>query len=92
MVITYLERISEDYMIVKLFEFSITDFEEVYAVLDNERQRLHVSPVNYSFNLTLKLTRDLKEEIEQKTKYLELNFKNKLQQILTEIIAELDLA
>lgn len=78
-------------MIAKLFEFDITDFEEVYAIIDEEKQRLHISPVNYSFNITLDLTRDLSGEIEQRTKYGEKNFNEKVQQVAEKIIKELNL-
>lgn len=78
-------------MEAKLFEFAITDFEEVYAVIDDEKQRLHISPVNYSFNITLDLTRDLNDQIEQQTKYGEKNFNEKVRQVAEEIIQELNL-
>lgn len=79
-------------MKAKLFKFAITDFEEVYAIIDDEKQRLHISPVNYTFNITLDLTRDLRMEIEQRTKYGEKNFNEKVQQVATEIIQEFNLA
>lgn len=78
-------------MNAKLFEFAITDFEEVYAIIDDEKQRLHISPVNYSFNITLDLTRDLSVEIEQRTKYGEKNFNEKVRQVAEKIIQELKL-
>lgn len=78
-------------MKAKLFEFAITDFEEVYVVIDDEKQRLHISPVNYSFNITLDLTRDLSVEIEQRTKYGEKNFNEKVQRVVEKIINELNL-
>jgi hypothetical protein len=56
-------------MEAKLSEFHITDFEEVYAIIDKEKQRLHISSVYYSYNITLDLKRDLNEEIEMEIHY-----------------------
>ncbi|MEK5393984.1 hypothetical protein NSQ59_27170 [Margalitia sp. FSL K6-0131] len=78
-------------MKAKLFEFLITDFEEVYAVIDNEKQRLHISPVNYSYNITLDITRDLNEQIVQNTEYGEMGFNKRVRQVVGKIIKELDL-
>lgn len=78
-------------METKLFEFNILDFEEVYAVIDNEKQRLHISPVNYSFNITLDLTRDLNEEIVQRTRFGEMGFNNRVREVAERIIKELNL-
>ena len=78
-------------MKARLFKFDITDFEEVYVVIDDENRRLHISPVNYRFNTTLDLTRDLSEQIEQQTKYGEKHFNEKVQQVVKEIIQELKL-
>lgn len=76
-------------MKAKLYEFPITDFEEVYAVIDSDKKRLHISPVNYSFNITLDLTRDLESELIQNTKYLEKNFNAKAHQVAKEIVEDL---
>lgn len=78
-------------MEAKLYKFPITDFEEIYTVIDTENQRLHISPVNYSFNLTLDLTRDLKGEILKNTKHLEKNFSARVQEVIGEIISDLNL-
>jgi len=74
----------------KLFQFSITDFEEVYAIIDNEKQRLQISSVNYSFSTTLDLASDLNEQITQKTKYGDQEFNQKVRQILTGIIQKME--
>ena len=74
------------------FEFpGITDFEEVYIVIDNEKKRLHMSPVNYSFSISLNLDKCLNEQIEQYTKYGESNFNNRVRNVLKEVINELHL-
>ncbi|MCM3111656.1 hypothetical protein [Lederbergia lenta] len=78
-------------MKVKLFEFFITDFEEVYTVIDDENKRLHISPINYSFNITLDLTKDLTLQIEQQTRYGEMGFNKKVRQVAEEIIKDLKL-
>jgi hypothetical protein len=78
-------------MEAKLFEFPITDFEEVYTVIDDTKQRLHISPVNYSFNITLDLNRDLGDQLEQHTKYGERSFNEKVVQVIEKIIKELKL-
>lgn len=75
-------------MNTQLFVFPITDFEEVYSIIDNDKQRLHISPVNYSFNITLDLTRDLSEQIEQNTKFGEINFNKRLLQAVEKIVQE----
>lgn len=77
-------------MKVKLFEFAISDFEEVYVVIDEEKQRLHISPVNYSYSLTLDLTRDLGVEIENWTKYGDTHFNERVRQVAEKIINELN--
>lgn len=78
-------------MKAKLFKFFITDFEEVYTVIDEENKRLHISPVNYSFNITLDLSKDLSVQIDQKTKWGEQTFNNRVRQVLKNIIEELKL-
>jgi hypothetical protein len=79
-------------MNAKLFEFNIRDFEEVYAVVDSEKQRLHISPVNYSYNITLDLTKDLNEEIEKQTRFRgEVGFNKRVRQAAENIIKELKL-
>ncbi|MCM3113632.1 hypothetical protein [Lederbergia lenta] len=78
-------------MKAKLFEFFITDFEEVYTVIDDENKRLHISPINYSFNITLDLTKDLTLQIEQQTRYGEMGFNKKVRQVAEEIIKDLKL-
>ncbi len=79
-------------MQAKFFEFHITDFEEVYVVIDNERQRLHISPVNYSFNITLDLTKNLKEEIALNTKFGEMSFNETVRRVAKKVIEKLNLA
>lgn len=74
-----------------LFEFPTTDFEEVYVVIDNEKQRLHISPVNYSFNITLDLTSDLNKQIVQNTKFGEMSFNKRVRQVVEKIVKELNL-
>ncbi|WP_338782462.1 hypothetical protein [Metabacillus sp. FJAT-52054] len=76
-------------MKAKLFKFPVTDFEEVYTVIDEENKRLHISSVNYSYSITLDLTKDLNIQIEQQTKWGERNFNKRVQQILFEILEEL---
>lgn len=76
-------------MEAKLFEFPITDFEEVYVVIDSEKQRLHISPLNYSFNITLDLTRDLEDELIQNTRYGEKGFNARVQQVVRKIVEDL---
>lgn len=78
-------------MEAKLFEFRITDFEEVYTVIDDKRQRLHISTVNYSFSITLDLTWDLSEQLEQQTKYGEINFNKRVRQVVEKVIKDLNL-
>lgn len=78
-------------MKAKLFEFPITDFDEVYAIIDNDKQRLHISPVNYSFNFTLDLTRDLNEQIVQNTNFGEMGLNKRIRQVAERIIEELNL-
>lgn len=78
-------------MKAKLFEFHITDFDEVYAIIDNDKERLHISPVNYNFNITLDLTRDLKEQIVQSTNLGEMGFNKRIRQVAEKIIEELNL-
>lgn len=77
-------------MKAKLFQFPITDFEEVYAIIDNEKQRLQISSVNYSFSTTLDLANDLNEQITQKTKYGDQEFNQKVYQILTDVIQKME--
>lgn len=74
------------------FKFPIiTDFEEVYVVIDNKKKRLHMSPVNYSYSITLNLDKCLNEQIEQYTKYGESNFNNRVRKVLKGIVEELNL-
>lgn len=75
-----------------LFEFPITDFEEVYTVIDKENMRLHISSVNYHYNITLDLTADLHMQLEQQTKWGEVGFNNKVKQVVEKIIEELNLS
>lgn len=74
-----------------LFTFDIADFEEVYAVIDEENKRLHISPLFYSFNMTLNLSEDLHEELERRTQWLERRFASTVQKVVREIIEELQL-
>ncbi|MFY0521048.1 hypothetical protein ACOMCU_24965 [Lysinibacillus sp. UGB7] len=76
-------------MRAKLFEFRITDFEEVYAVIDDEKQRIHISSVHYQYSITLDLTSNLIVQLEQQTKYGELNFNETVRQVVRKIIDEL---
>lgn len=72
-----------------LFESNITDFEEVYAVIDNKEQRLHISPVNYSYSITLDLTRDLKEQINKQTQWGDTILNNRVRKVTEKIIENL---
>ncbi|WP_025731331.1 hypothetical protein [Heyndrickxia ginsengihumi] len=74
-----------------IFKFAITDFEEVYAVIDNKKQRLHISPVNYSYSITLDLTRDLKEQINKQTQWGDMNFNKRVRKVVEKIIGNLGL-
>ena len=77
----------------RLFKFPITDFEEVYVIVDKENNRLHISSFNYEYNLTLKLSNlenDLDEEINRNIHRQELNFGDKVRRITKEIITELN--
>jgi hypothetical protein len=76
-------------MKAKLFNFFITDFEEVYTIIDDYNQRLHISSVNYNYNITLDLTRDLNEQVKQQTKYGEKSFNEKVLQVVEKIIKEM---
>lgn len=78
-------------MYANLFEFPITDFEEVYVVIDNKKQRLHISPVNYSYSITLDLTRDLKEQVNKQTQWGNMNFNNRVRKVTKKIIENLSL-
>lgn len=78
-------------MEVHLFKFHITNFEEVYAVLDVENNRLHISPLNYSFNLTLSLNGDLHEQLAQNTQWGEMSFNANVRKVAKRIIDELQL-
>lgn len=73
-------------MKANLFEFDITGFEEVYAIIDNDNQRLHVSSVNRSFSITLAFAEDMNEQIKQKMTYEDEDLNQKVNQVLTEII------
>lgn len=75
-----------------LFTFDITDFEEVYAVLDDENKRLHISPLNYKYNITLNLNGDdLFEQLERRTKWEEGYFGERARKVARKIIEELQL-
>lgn len=76
---------------VHLFKFLITDFEEVYAVVDTENKRLHISPLNYSFNITLSLNGNLHEQLDQNTLLGEMSFNANVRKVAKEIIEELQL-
>ncbi|MCB5237186.1 MULTISPECIES: hypothetical protein [Niallia] len=79
-------------MEARFFKFpNITNFEEVYIVIDKEKKRLHMSPVNYSYSITLNLDKFLNEQIEQYTKYGESNFNIRVRKVLKEIVKELNL-
>lgn len=78
-------------MKAKLFKFFITDFEEVYTVIDEENKRLHVSSVNYNYNVTLDLTKNLNEQIDEKTKWGEQFFNERVRKVLLKIVEELKL-
>jgi len=79
-------------MHVRLFKFPVTNLEEIYAVVDKENTRLHISSVHYSYSLTLDLTKDLKEEIKEWTKWGEQSFNAEVRKALYQIIKELKLA
>ena len=74
-----------------LFKFSITDFEEVYVIIDNENQRLHISPANYSYNITLNLQKDLNDQIEKYTRNGDVYFNSRVRKVSRRIIEELKL-
>lgn len=76
-------------MQANLFEFPITDFEEVYTVIDDKKKRIHISSVNYHFTITLDLTKDLELQLEQQIKYGEINFNQKVRKISHKIIETL---
>jgi Cdc6-like AAA superfamily ATPase len=76
-------------MRAELFKFLITDFEEVYVIIDEENNRFHISSVNYHYNISLDLTRDLNVQIDQQTKYGEQSFNKRVRQVLKKIIEEL---
>lgn len=73
-------------MKAKLLKFDITGLEEVYTNIDNDHQRLHVSPVNHSFSTTLAFAEDMNEQINQRTIYEDEDLNQKVNQVLTEII------
>lgn len=77
-------------MEAKLFKFPITDFEEVYVITDSINNRLHITAVNYSFNITLDLTKDLNEEVYRKTKWLENSISEKVCKVVEKINEELN--
>lgn len=72
-----------------LFEFSIPNFEEVYAIVDQEKQRLHFSVVNYRYNMTLNLAGDVKKQLEDYTKYGDTELNENIRIIGNKIIDEL---
>lgn len=74
-----------------LFKTEYTDFEEVYVVIDTENERLHVSPVNYQYNITLDLHLDLYMQLENQTKWGNTDFNEKVRKVVKEIIHELEL-
>lgn len=76
-------------MEVKLFKFSVEDFEEVYAITDNENKRLHISSVFYNYNITLDLTKDLNTQVKKWIQWEELNFRNKVRKVIDRIIFDL---
>lgn len=78
-------------MEAKLFTFTITDFEEVYTIIDRDTQRLHISSVNYNFNITLNLKSDLKMQIEQSTQWEELGFAKRVRKVIDKILIELNI-
>lgn len=79
-------------MQARLFKTEHTDFEEVYVFIDTENERLHVSPVNYQYNITLDLHKDLHMQLENQTKWGDTGFNKKVRKVVKEIIHELDLA
>lgn len=76
-------------MKANLFEFHITNFEEVYAIIDDEKQRLHISAVNYQYNISLDLTKNLSYQLEEQTKYGEINFNATVRQVVSFILEKL---
>lgn len=76
-------------MEAKLFKFADRDFKEVYTVIDKENKRLHISSVNYNYNITLSLTADLDWQLKAITKYEEVHLADKVKYVVNEIITEL---
>lgn len=72
-----------------LFEFDITNFEQVYAVVDDTNKRLHISPVDFHYNITLNLESDLVVQLEQQTTLGEKNFNSTVRKVIKAIIEEL---
>lgn len=68
-----------------------TDFEEVYVVIDKENNRLHISPLNLSFNITLDFKGDLYDQLEKHTRWGEMSFNSTVRKVVKEIIEELQL-
>ena len=77
-------------MKVKYFEFDVTDFEEVYVIIDDEKNRIHISSVNYQYNITLDLN-NLYEDFKNQTRYGEKNFIEKVRGVCKKIIEELEI-
>lgn len=76
-------------MKVHLFEFDITNFEQVYAIVDDKNKRLHISIVNFHYTLTLNLEHDLINQLMQQTTIGERNFNSDVRTVVKSIIEEL---
>lgn len=73
-------------MKAELLCFDIRDFEEVYVIKDTENQRLHISLVNYKYNLTLDLTRDLNKQLVEQTSFGDKLFNDDVRKVVHRII------
>lgn len=72
-----------------LFEFDITNFEQVYAIIDDKNKRLHISVVDFHYTITLNLELDLMGQLMQQTTFGEKNFNSTVRNVIKSIIEEL---
>lgn len=87
--VCYYRVFSKKEIIARLFEFDVTDFEEVYAIIDEEKKRLHLSIVNYSYNMTLDLTGDLMNQLKEWTRHGDTQFNETVRKVFGDIIGDL---
>lgn len=87
--VCYYKVFSKTEIKARLFEFDETDFEEVYTIIDEGKQRLHISIVNYNYNVTLDLTGNLKEQLEKRTDFGDVHFNETVRKLFGKIIEEL---